>query len=167
MIKRNNVERGDIAVFKNPSRPEQFYIKRIVAIPGDRIKVENGRILINGEANQQDAADLSMPIDILDIDNFDHFIESNGRNQYSVLYAKDWPSLREKEEVVVPEDSFFAMGDNRDQSSDSRAWGFVPYSHLMGRAWAIWLSCTEDVGINLFACEADPMRRERFFKSLR
>jgi signal peptidase I len=95
--------RGDIVVFRPPQSPEKDYIKRIVGVPGDRVEIKNGKVLVNG-------VPLSEP------------------------YIKD-PPLYEAPPVVVPEDSYYVLGDHRNNSSDSHVWGVVPRDNIVGVAW--------------------------------
>ena len=114
-----DVRRGDIVVFKFPEEPEKDYIKRVIGLPGDTIEIRSRQVLINGR-----------PLDE------PYKIHRNPRGLN--LEQDDYPPTR------VPERSLFCMGDNRDNSRDSRAWGFVPIDHLKGRAFMIWWSYEED-----------------------
>jgi signal peptidase I len=141
-------ERGDVAVFKLPRDPSQDYIKRIVGLPGDRIQMKAGQLYINGQEVQRKAAGdymaddegprmlLKRYVEYLP-DGPDHYVE------HYILKASDDGPLDNTQEYKVPEGSVFAMGDNRDNSLDSRvlnAVGFVPVENLVGRAEFIFLS---------------------------
>jgi signal peptidase I len=106
-------ERGDIIVFEAPTNDGQEFIKRIIALPREEISVKNGSIFVNGKK--------------LEEDYIAHEIET-----------APGAFLEEGEAVVVPEDQFFVLGDNRGHSSDSRAWGFVEKDKITGRAWVIY-----------------------------
>jgi signal peptidase I len=103
-------ERGDVVVFAAPASPGDEYIKRIIGIPGDRIALRGDRVYLNGE---------------LEPDSFlpSNFTTAPGR------------FLSEGQEVTVPQDQYFVLGDNRGASSDSRAWGFVPRNKIVGKAF--------------------------------
>lgn len=141
---RTTPERGDIVVFKWPESPKIFYIKRVIGLPGDIIKIEKKKIILNGKPLVMDEVQDS------DISNY---LNNENRN-YSMKYFKS--NLGEKDyfyqidqdnyfkqnfgQVLVPKNSLFVLGDNRDFSFDSRFWGFVPVSNVVGRATNIWFS---------------------------
>lgn len=142
-------ERGDVAVFKLPRDNKTDYIKRIVGLPGDRIQVINGVLHINGEAVKRDRVE-----DFVTTDQFGRqirvaqYVETlpNGR-QHRIIEESDSASLDNTPVYVVPEDHFFAMGDNRDNSLDSRVGamvGFVPVENLVGRAEFLFFSIDDD-----------------------
>ncbi len=131
-------ERGEVVVFKYPQQPEVDYIKRIIGLPGDRVRYENKQLLINGQLIPQ------RMIGIYPGDG------PQGRMVGAQLLEEDLegvvhailqrPEANGPEgEIVVPEGHYFVMGDNRDNSNDSRYWGFVPEANLVGRAILIWM----------------------------
>jgi signal peptidase I len=141
-------ERGDVAVFKLPRDNKTDYIKRIVGLPGDRIQVINGILHINGESVKRDRVE-----DFVTTDQFGRqvrvaqYIETlpNGRKHH-IIEESDSGSLDNTQVYVVPENHFFAMGDNRDNSLDSRVnsmVGFVPVENLVGRAEFLFFSIDE------------------------
>ena len=103
-------KRGEVIIFRAPGHEEYDYIKRIIGMPGDTIKIENNKVVINNQ--------------VLD----EAYLPSD-------YYTSAGNFLRSGQSVTVPEDQFFALGDNRAHSSDSREWGFVPRQNLVGRAW--------------------------------
>lgn len=107
------LNRGDIVVFNAPRDKEKDYIKRVIGLPGDKVKVSEGNIILNGEKLEQ------------------LFLPSNVRTNGGSF-------LGEGQEVVVPEDYYFLMGDNRDFSSDSREWGFVSKDELIGKSFLVY-----------------------------
>lgn len=107
LLKTGNVGRGDIVVFDWPPDPSILYVKRIIGLPGDKLKIADGKVFINGEQ-------LCIP-------------------NCEVYSAGDF-------DMTVPEGSYWAMGDNRPNSSDSRVWGFVPFENIRGRAKFVALS---------------------------
>jgi signal peptidase I len=138
-------ERGDVAVFKYPGDQGQGanrtdYIKRIVGLPGDRIRVTNGILQINGK-----------PVERLPIGDY---VSRGGGYKKGTLYSEVLPNGRRHEilettdngmsdntpEFLVPAGQYFAMGDNRDDSLDSREWGFVPRPNIVGRALLVYWS---------------------------
>ena len=122
------LRRGDILVFKFPEEPERDFIKRTIGLPGDTIELKNQTVFINGQALTEPYAHyLFPPADESQTDGFD-------------LRRKFGP-------VTVPEGHYFMMGDNRDDSQDSRFWGFLPQTYVKGRALFIyWSFDTPDDG---------------------
>ncbi|NYS61420.1 signal peptidase I [Vreelandella salicampi] len=127
-------ERGDVMVFRFPEEPSVNFIKRVVGLPGDRIRYEGKQLYINGEAVPKvllEEAPEASPQQLLlaeEMGDAEHRIYNNPRDP--------GPQLRT---VVVPEGHYFTMGDNRDHSNDSRYWGFVPEENIVGRAFAVWM----------------------------
>ena len=103
-------ERGNVVIFKSPANPEIDYIKRIIGLPGDRVKVENGGVYVNGELLNENYIDVETKI-----------------------LGKGF--IGEGEEITVPNDEFFVMGDNRFHSSDSREFGTIKKSSIIGKAF--------------------------------
>jgi signal peptidase I len=136
-------ERGDVVVFKFPPNPDVDYIKRVIGLPGDRVQVEGGQLFINGEAVKREKVG---EIDDADITEVDRPVEvwretlPNGVS-YNTLDLTHNGIGDDTREFVVPEGHYFMMGDNRDNSSDSRfSVGFVPAENLVGRANIIFFS---------------------------
>jgi len=139
----SDVKRGDVILFQAPHRPEMTYVKRAVGLPGDRLEIQDGVLYVNG----QEIIKTEFPNRevLYDIDrNADKklYVENlSGRKHYVILdSALDGNPTRNLETIVVPENHLFAVGDNRDNSYDSRAWGFVPMENLKGKAMFIWFS---------------------------
>ena len=136
-IEVNHPKRGDVFVFHYPPDPSIDYIKRVVGVPGDKILYQDKQLYINGQ---------KMDMTFLD----DYQYESVGFNQvHAKRYSEQLGDV--KHDVLIEESSFskeggvevppghyFAMGDNRDNSKDSRYWGFVPERNLVGKAFFIW-----------------------------
>jgi signal peptidase I len=139
------LERGDIIVFKYPYADHQHFVKRVIGLPGDRLKMVDQQMFVNGKP-------LNEPYVVHDHDqlaNYDPFNTSfpPRRDQMisqQVVTESGWrDTLRsyvQGDEIVVPPGKLFAMGDNRDHSSDSRYWGFVDRSAIMGRPFLIYWS---------------------------
>lgn len=131
------VERGDIVVFRYPIDLQQTFVKRIVGVPGDRIRIVNKQLWVNGEAAVE-------PYVALKSDYVDSYRDNFPSIPTSMqIYEPAMRMLREHVkdgEVVVPDGHYFAMGDNRDQSLDSRYWGFVPRDHIIGKPLLIYWS---------------------------
>ena len=142
-------ERGDIAVFRQPPTNRDDFIKRIVGVSGDRIQMIGGRLHINGKAVEKERIE-----DIVTRDG-------RGRTRRIPQYTETLPNgpsytVRESHgdegpadntrEFIVPQGQYFAMGDNRDDSNDSRSWGFVPAENLIGRAEILFFSTDGTAG---------------------
>ena len=133
--------RGDVFVFHYPKDPSIDYIKRAIGLPGDEIRYENKELFINGELiNKIFHEEYSYTFNDNDMMHAKEFIETLGDSRHSLL-VHDIPS--EDFKFNVPEGHYFAMGDNRDNSSDSRVWGFVPDVLLVGKAFFIWLNFSQ------------------------
>ncbi len=138
-------DRGDVAVFKLPRDNSTDYIKRIVGLPGDRIQMRGGQLYINGTITPREPAGTYVADGEGTRMMLRRYIETlpNGV-KHPILKASDDEALDNTQEFLVPAGSFFAMGDNRDNSSDSRdprgGVGFVPFENLVGRAEFIFLS---------------------------
>lgn len=142
---------GDIAVFKYPPNPSMAYIKRIVGLPGDSISYARGQLSINGSPARyaQESPDSDEPgfrfLDETLPGGAPHRIRLGPEATTHYPFASSSPHCKNNPSIpqftcVVPPGHYFAMGDNRDNSADSRFWGFVPESHLIGKAGLIWLS---------------------------
>jgi signal peptidase I len=141
VIPYRQIHRGDIIVFHYPVNPAQHFVKRVVGIPGDRIHLIRKRVFINGQPLNEPYARYFKPepnpfrddfprLDVLDPGiNADWWVEM--------------PKLVEDGQLIVPEGHYFAMGDNRDDSSDSRYWGFVPRANIIGRPLLIYWSISD------------------------
>jgi signal peptidase I len=131
------VRRGDIVVFHYPVDPAQHFVKRVIGVPGDRVRLVNKQVLVNGVPLKEPYAHFSHPADDLFRDNFPRLDVLSGPT------PEWWVQLRklvEDGQLIVPEGHYFVMGDNRDNSYDSRYWGFVPQTNIIGRPLVIYWS---------------------------
>ena len=143
VVPYSQIHRGDIVVFLSPAEPNLYVVKRIIGIPGDRIHLRNGVVYRNGQKldepyvihNDSDPENAYNPYR----DNF----PSEPPPEYSNV-TSEWkltmPTHIENGDLVVPPDSYFGMGDNRDVSLDSRYWGFIPKENIIGRPMFIYWS---------------------------
>ncbi len=124
-------KRGDVMVFRYPQNPRVNYIKRVVGLPGDSVRYENKKLYINDQEmpQQKFESDPGEDINIETLGLVAHRVRLDpSRNRYQ--HSENW---------VIPEGSYFMMGDNRDNSNDSRFWGMVPEENIVGKAFAIWM----------------------------
>jgi signal peptidase I len=134
------IKRGDIVVFLSPSEPGLYVVKRIMGIPGDRLHLRDGVLYRNGEKLNELYVMHKGPLFYDPYrDNFPAVAPSEAYN-----VTAEWklllPSHVEGDEIVVPKDSYFGMGDNRDVSLDSRYWGFIPKENVIGRPMFVYWS---------------------------
>jgi signal peptidase I len=141
LFRTAEVKRGDVILFKAPLSPDVTYVKRCVGLPGDRIEFRNGVLYVNGEeVKKTPLEDRSIMYDIDDQEEKTLYVENLSNVQHYVILDNLRPNKRDMEEILVPPDHVFAVGDNRDNSFDGRAWGFVPMDSLKGKALFLWYS---------------------------
>ena len=153
-LPNREIQRGDIIVFHKPLEEHNQYlvlVKRVVAIPGDRIHLQNGIVFLNSVAQNEPHA--AKPV----AGNYDAYVDDfpsidpTARPGVTSEWALSLPALIDHGNLVVPPGKYFAMGDNRDNSLDSRFWGFVPRENILGRPLMVYWSIatpetdTEDV----------------------
>ena len=148
------VQRGDVVVFRYPPKPSVDYIKRVIGLPGDEVSYLNKRLTINGKEVPQTA--VSDFFDESTMEYFKQFNEQLGDVRHNIIvdtrraafignpdafpYRDNCRYSIEGVTCKVPEGHFFMMGDNRDNSLDSRYWGFVPEGNIIGRAFFVWMN---------------------------
>jgi len=132
------IARGDIIVFHYPVDPKQHFVKRVIGVPGDRLRLVNKQVWINGTLLKEPYVRFLFPPDNMFRDSFPRLdVLPPG------LEGKWWLEMRklvEDGQLIVPEGHYFVMGDNRDDSQDSRYWGFVPRENIIGRPLVIYWS---------------------------
>lgn len=152
-------QRGEIAVFKYPKQPSVYFIKRVIGVPGDKISFKNGILTINEQQWTVTPTDTPADADV----NFDYFIESSGPEKHVVRYRQGSLKSDETFKIELSANEYFMMGDNRDESMDSRYWGTLPEGLLVGRAWKIVIGCDETLPSNSMLCNPKTLRRDRFW----
>jgi signal peptidase I len=147
-------QRGDVMVFRYPPKPSLDYIKRVVGVPGDEVAYLNKRLTINGQAMPTSAVPEFFDEDVMRY--FKQYEETFGDRRHRLLNDDDRPAFVPGVEAFpfkdncqytvegvvckVPPGHYFMMGDNRDNSLDSRYWGFVPDKNIVGRAFFVWMN---------------------------
>ena len=131
-------ERGDLVVFTYPQQKNISYVKRVVALPGDRVQVVDGRLIINEVPVEYEMGD-DHSGDNPNPEMFEIYREKMADHSHSVIFQKE-SSENNFGPLVVPPDEVFLLGDNRDASDDSRYWGTVPVGNLVGKVFLVWLS---------------------------
>jgi len=149
-------ERGDVMVFRFPEDPSVDYIKRVVGLPGDRVEYRNKRLTINGEEVPVRQIEDYLSRERIQFSR--RYVEKLGSAEHEILLEDDVPPFMPHTSFpfagnchyntdgltcTVPPGHYFMMGDNRDSSSDSRVWGFVPDRNIVGKAFFIWLNLNE------------------------
>lgn len=135
IVDSGSPERGDVAVFRYPEEPSVAYIKRIIGLPGDELVYRDKELYVNGERVSRTL----LPPDSEDaLEGHDLFREQLGEADHLALGRQGQQDLAWS--YRVPEDHYFVMGDNRDNSRDSRFWGPLPEENLIGKAFLIWMN---------------------------
>ena len=169
-IFEKNPERGDIIVFKLPGQENINYVKRLLGLPGETIKVIDGEVFIkkNNSLNFEKLNQISD--DLFFDDQYQEEINQLIEDNYKILNITDNGPLDYTPEYIIPQNKYFFMGDNRDNSSDSRVMsgvGFVPKENMIGKVWFIWLSIDTQFSITKFWTLPLHIRYERLFKSVK
>ncbi|NMV36992.1 signal peptidase I [Ralstonia insidiosa] len=154
VVELNQPQRGDVMVFRYPKDESMDYIKRVIGVPGDVVKYDNKRLTVNGQP-----ATYAPQSDYLDGERLTYskqYQETLGTVSHNILNDADRPAYVSGPDdfpfrenctynqtgftCKVPEGHYFMMGDNRDNSADSRYWGFVPDKNIVGKAFFIWMN---------------------------
>jgi signal peptidase I len=168
----NKPKRGDVIVFKPPHDMSISYIKRLIGLPNDKVQMRNGMLYVNGKKllRKSDGEFKDEVINRVTRDvaynNIPQYIETNQDGEsYTILKASSNAELDETEEFIVPEKMYFFMGDNRDNSLDSRSkLGFVPEENIVGKAKMIFFSSRSSF-FEIWRWISD-IRIERIFKKI-
>lgn len=170
-------KRGDIIVFRSVGDDGYFMIKRVIGVEGDKIEMtDQGQLKINGElvpreliADAQNNQQGYYKVDEADIggefSNFEIYNETYAGKTYRTMLMPI--GFRGADTVyTVPKDHLFMMGDNRDNSADSRKWGPLPKENVLGKAMFVWLSCQDTLPFAPFLCNPLELRWRRFFQGI-
>ncbi len=144
IIDIDDPSRGDVVVFRYPRDPSVDYIKRVVGVPGDHIAYYDKVLYVNGkQVKRQFVSEYQGPGEE---HKANEYIEDLDGVKHSILLIPARPPKLGGGEYVVPEGHYFVMGDNRDNSNDSRFWGVVPDEFLVGKAFLIWMNFDDGIG---------------------
>jgi signal peptidase I len=136
LLPYSDIKRGDIIVFRYPIDIRQTFVKRVMGVPGDHLRIENKKVILNGKV-------LSEPYKYNKTEYFDSYRDNFPSQPNGPIYEPAQAMLEknlQRGEIVVPPNNYFAMGDNRDSSLDSRYWGFVPRENIIGKPLIIYWS---------------------------
>lgn len=140
----SQVERGDVVMFRYPKEPSVRYLKRVVALPGETVEVRDGIVFVNGAELPEERVIVTAPVSV---DPEARMLDENtavGDGPYRVFVSETGDELSEMfgndAPVIVPDDHYFVLGDNRDGSEDSRFYGAVPAANVLGKALGIYFS---------------------------
>ena len=155
------IQRGDVVVFRYPVHPEQHFVKRVVGLPGDHVRLHNKQVYVNGQRIEEDYVIYRSgePDRWRDefprLDVFNPNVESSWWGQLHALVRGG--------ELVVPPGRYFVLGDNRDESLDSRYWGLVPRENVIGRPLVIYWSLRHPRRIGMLAASDRPGDKLTYF----
>lgn len=139
VLELNEPQRGDIVVFRFPKDPAVDYIKRVIGLPGDKIVYDNKKLYVNDKPVEQVSLGRYQGFGQgEEMTGAEHLLENLTGVEHSILIRHG--AVSAEGVYVVPEGSYLVMGDNRDNSNDSRYWGTVPEENLVGKAFFIWMS---------------------------
>ena len=159
VVELNSPQRGDVMVFRYPDDPSLDYIKRVVGVPGDRIEYRDKRLTINGQPVQMKQIQDYLSRERMQFSR--RYLERLNGREHEIIVEDEAPAFVSQTRTfphsencnyngnlsglvcTVPPGHYFVMGDNRDNSSDSRVWGFVPDGNIVGKAFFIWLNLGE------------------------
>jgi signal peptidase I len=154
-----DVARGDVVVFHFPQDPKRFLVKRVVGIPGDRLRIEDGRVLVNGVSLDEPYAAFEPAVANPVRDNFPARIYTDP--SVDPGWWRQLQSLTRDGELVVPPGRYFMLGDNRNHSYDSRAWGLVPRQSIVARPLVIYFSVSRPSSTDVQQVADDRLGHDR------
>jgi signal peptidase I len=140
LVHYRDVRRGDIIVFFKPGEPDLYLVKRVVGVPGDRIHLHSGIVYLNGQPQNEPQAAKPTEADYQPYRDDFPAVSTTENSEVTAEWSVDLPTHLQAGDLVVPPGKYFAMGDNRTVSLDSRYWGFVPRENIVGRPMFVYWS---------------------------
>jgi signal peptidase I len=140
LLPYRQIRRGDIVVFLSPAEPGLYVVKRVIGIPGDRLHLRDGVVYRNGQKLDEPYVQHTGGDYVPYRDNFPAVPPSESNTNVTPEWQLALPQHIDGDDLVVPPESYFGMGDNRDVSLDSRYWGFIPQENVIGRPMIIYWS---------------------------
>jgi signal peptidase I len=157
LLPYREVARGDIVVFHHPQPP--YLVKRVVGVPGDRLRIEDGRVSVNGLTLDEPYAAFEPTARTPFRDEFPARVYTDP--EVDPAWWKQMQSLTRDGELVVPEGQYFVLGDNRNHSKDSRFWGFVPRAQIVARPLVIYFSLSRPSTTDVQQAADDKLEHDR------
>lgn len=148
-------QRGDVVVFRYPEDPAVPFIKRVVGVPGDRLQYTDKNLIINGAKIDLDLKGIYHSDGVGRRENGSYLMEEQLDDQKHEVLINPLQLSSVAVDRVIPDGHYFVLGDNRDNSRDSRYWGLVPDENLVGRAFYIWMNWSSDSFLNLASWDMD------------
>jgi signal peptidase I len=159
LLPYREVERGDVVVFHYPEDPQRYLVKRVVGIPGDRLRIEDGRVTVNGVSLAEPYAAFE-PADPNPFrDNFPAKVYTDPN--MDPAWWKQLQSLTRDDELIIPGNQYFVLGDNRNHSKDSRFWGLVSRQAIVARPLVIYFSLTRPSSTDVQQAADDRLGHDR------
>jgi signal peptidase I len=153
------VQRGDVVVFHYPEDPKRYLVKRVVGLPGDRLRIEDGRVTLNGELLSEPYVSFEPAPPNPFRDNFPAKIYTDPA--VDPAWWKQMQSLTHDGELIVPDGKYFVLGDNRNHSYDSRSWGLVSRQAIVARPLVIYFSLTRPSSTDVQQAADDRLGHDR------
>ncbi|MCY4337631.1 MAG: signal peptidase I [Gammaproteobacteria bacterium] len=152
---RGKPQRGDVVVFRYPEDPAVPFIKRVVGVPGDRLQYQNKQLIINGQEVKVELQEVYQRDGVASRENGSHLLEESLTEMPHQILINPLFASPLAIDTHIPEGHYFVLGDNRDNSRDSRYWGLVPDENLVGRAFYIWMNWSSDSFFDLPSWDVD------------
>ena len=159
LLPYRSVERGDMIIFHPPENPQKFYVKRVVGMPGDRLHIAEGRVMVNGVF-------LGEPYAVFEPAPRNPYSENFPARNYTdpTVEAKWWRQMQgliSDGDLIIPQGNYFVLGDNRNHSFDSRFWGFVSQQQIVAKPLVIYFSLTRPSTTDVQLAKDDRLGHDR------
>ena len=159
LLPYRDVERGDVVVFRYPEDPKRFLVKRVIGVPGDRLRIADGRVTVNGASLDEPYAAFEPAVPNPFRDNFPAKVYTDPN--MDPAWWRQLQSLTRDGELVIPAGDYFVLGDNRNHSKDSRFWGLVSRQAIVARPLVIYFSVTRPSSTDVQQASDDRLGHDR------